>query len=467
MLLLTLLACHAECVPFEEMTVADPDDLDEGGIAAEIEGAIADFALWTGRGGVCVPGVTLVADVPEDDPDHRKVGSYRGRHDPMLVQVSSNLTPRAITLHELCHALDYNEDLEESWPEGAFRAESVAPDLDYDSVETRIHEAFARTCAVGPLDLVIATALDSQCGTLGLDSGAGYIQTEVYPDYTTTSFDSTPFSLTVEARPVAIDSMYAVYGAASYAREVLVLVDWYDRGRDGYRVGVLRLDATSGAALGRIEIRGPRPYASGVRMAVSDARPVALVYRYGGDEEITAAYEIDPKNEIATNLGFAGLPRYVDAAAWLDGVLTIADGGSDGPRLTAWDRRTGGLTDIEGETRVHALQPSPAGLERADMDGVFRLGDDGIWAPLTTRPGYFYGFVPVSTDERLWIGGPDGTPALLNVATGRWRLPANPCDVPPLTGAQVLFTVDEQPFVLGTTADDGTGVPVLYALSVE
>lgn len=470
MLLLALLACHAECVAFEDMTVFDPDDLAGADMTTEIEAAIMDFAAWTGREGVCVPGVEIVADVPEDDPDNPKVGTYEGPHDRILVQADATLSTRDITVHELCHALDYDEDLEESWPEGAFTAGSVDPDLDYDSVDTRTHEAFARACAGGPTDLVVAAALDTQCGRLELTAADVYISTTVYPAYATTTFDPTPFTVTIDARPVDIDPRYAIYGAAGYDGEVLVLVDWYDPGLDGYRVGVLRLDPGTGSLLGRIDIRGLRPYASGVRMAVSDGRPVALVYAYGGDAETTMAYEIDPTAGTATNLGFAGLSRYVDAAADLDGVLYVAgratgDGG--GPELTAWDHTTGASTRLLADTWVWALQPSSAGLERGDMSGMYRLEADGLWIPLATRPSYFLGFLPTSANERLWFGGPDETPALLDMATHQWRLPADPCAVPPLVGIRALFTTDDGPFVLAASAADGTGTQLLQAVHIE
>ena len=89
--------------------------------------------------------------------------------------------------------------------------------------------------------------------------------------------------------------------------------------------------------------------------------------------------------------------------------------------------------------RLYALAYSllDDGAEADDVVQVTRhagrsIEADGLWTPLATRPSYFLGFLPSSADERLWFGGPDETPALLDMTTHQWRLPADPCAVPPL-----------------------------------
>lgn len=466
MVLLSLLAC-ARCPTFAEMAVEDPDGVATDDMLTEITTAVTDFAAWTGREGACVPSVEVRADVPEQEPDSDVVGLYQGDHHPILVQADSTLSKHDIVVHELCHAVDYHEELQESWPDGAFPAESVPEDRDYPTEADRAHEAFARACDNGPLDIVAAAALDDACGNAELDEGQAYMQATVYSEFSTTKLDPAPFTVTVDARPTLIGSEYDIHSATGFAGEALLLTDWYPSDTDGARAVILRVDPSTGAVLGRIELPVIGPHSTGVVMANSDGDPVAIVESFGGSEVVSEAFRIDPQLGTATNLGLPGLPKSSMAAAVLDGRLYVADAETAG--LFAWDLLTGDKVDMHGSTAIFSLQPTAGGLFVYGWDGLHSLSASGVWAELGTRPSYVMGSLGLADGKQLWLGGYDATPMLLDTPSGSWRLPENPCDTAPIVfgGPWAMFRVDDQPFVLGSSEEDGTGVPVLYALDVD
>lgn len=365
-----LLGC-APCPTFGDMTVEDPDDLASDNMLADIDAALSDFAAWTGRDGVCVPRIEVQEDVDvERDPYHNAVGVYQGEHSPILIEAGRGAATHDIVVHELCHALDYHEGLGDTWPEDAFPADSVETNLSYPTVDSRVHEAFARSCSIGPSDLGITAALDEQCGTAQLTDAQEFLTEVVYPAFQS-ELDPAPFGVTVDARPVAIRAAagvqgeYEIEGAVGYEGEVLVLVTSYDAEMIASAV-ILRVEPATGDLLGRIEIPAIGPKASAVVMAVSDGDPIALVQSFGTTVTTTEAFRIDPGAEIATKIDLSGLPRASDAAAYMHGVLYVADVTT--ATLASWDVATGVRTDLPSDSWVFSLAPTPEGLERAGWD---------------------------------------------------------------------------------------------------
>src|SRR4051812_2349743 len=107
MLLSTLLACT--CTSFDDMDVVDATrDGASADFLGEISRAIDDFASWTGRDGVCVPGVRVVDHVDMMVPEF--TGKYQGAHEPIRIDPESE-HPYTSIVHELSHGLDHREDI--------------------------------------------------------------------------------------------------------------------------------------------------------------------------------------------------------------------------------------------------------------------------------------------------------------------------------------------------------------------
>ncbi len=469
------------------MTVEDPDGGVSDDVLTEIGDTISDFATWTGREGVCVPGIEALDEVPDDEPGSDTVGWYQGDRSPILVQADSSSVHETV-VHELCHAVDYHEDLRPSWPAGAFPPDSVEESLSYPTETVRAHEAFARACAKGPRDLAVAAALDDACGMVtGIDAGDAWLQEVVYSDFPTTQFDPTPFTVSIDARPIEVDPLYVlsadgqrlygghITGATGFDGEVLLLADVYDPDVDNMQPEVLRFDPLSGDFIAGIKLPTHSAYANGVVLATSDDAPVVLITNEGADGLASEAFRIDPRAGTSTNLGLAGLPEYyATAAAVMDGRLYVADGLTGG--LRAWDLDTGVATDIPNDAEISSLQPTTDGLQVGRSDGVYLLTAAGEWTELAGEQDFVSGFVTIPDVGELWLSDTeDHTPVLLDPIAGEWRLPNNPCDTPTITfGGSVgapgdlhplmMFMVDGEPMVLGSSADDGH--PVLYALHV-
>lgn len=165
-----MLAFLAGCCPtFEETRVTDPDGVATGGMVDAVQGALDQFAAWTGREGVCVSEMRIV---PDDEPD---LDGYDGRFIPtgliLLSVEAAEWTPR----HELCHALDEVEGISAAH-EDAFRTHVFDdPDSYADSPE----ENFAHVCAEEPDDLAFARAFAPLCDRDDDAERAGIVLDEV------------------------------------------------------------------------------------------------------------------------------------------------------------------------------------------------------------------------------------------------------------------------------------------------
>lgn len=449
------------------MTVEDPRGLANEKVLDDIDRALLDFAEWTGRDGVCVPGIRVREDVaPDLDPDWDLVGRYRGEHSTIVIQPGLGSNTHDDVVHELCHAIDWHEDLHDAWADDAFPYDDVEHDSAYPTRAIRSREAFARKCEAGPADMVLANAFDQQCDAGLLTSEQAFLSGVVYTSYPTGVLDPAPFSVTVDARGLDLDPGYAIYDATGYNGSVLLLVDWYDvEADDGYRLRVLVIDPASGVVTSQFDLPGHD--ANGGEFATSDASPVVVVHDVEGH---TSAVSLDAELTQATRIDVSGLPTYVDSAAFMDGLLYVGNGGDDGARLAVWDPTAGTETDLGGDAWVYSLRPTSDGLERSDQGGVYRLDAAGEWTRLATRPYGAWGFVPLAGDLRLWlVGAETSVPVLMDASTGDWRLPEDPCNTAPIVfgGPSAMFSVDGAPFVLGSSRDDGTGAPVLYSLHID
>lgn len=160
-MLLLLLAC-APCTLFSEMTYDGPPDL------ADI---VADFAAWSGRDGVCVPGVEVVAEI---DGEAHMAGQFAGAGAPIRLAEAADY--RVALFHELCHALDAMEGLTDADPDPGDAVDTAV----YDTPALRRKEAFALVCQDGPAAVSFEAALAERCG-LDVDPARARVRAVAYP----------------------------------------------------------------------------------------------------------------------------------------------------------------------------------------------------------------------------------------------------------------------------------------------
>jgi hypothetical protein len=152
MLLLELMA-GCGCPSFGDTEVTDPNDLASRDFLAEIRAGIADLAAWTGRDGVCVSELSVVAA-----DDSRLEDTYVGRyfHSSGHVIISAGASsPRVVARHELCHALDALDGISDA------HAEVFAG--DDDTYADSASERFAHVCEQEPRDLAFAETFAPVC----------------------------------------------------------------------------------------------------------------------------------------------------------------------------------------------------------------------------------------------------------------------------------------------------------------
>jgi hypothetical protein len=167
----------------EDLVIEDPDGLaSEGGFAAAQAG-LDDFREWTARDTICVSEMRFVEEieVPRDFPDGFDASGKYTSGTGVVRMEDHGASTRGTARHELCHGLDWTEDL--SRP----NAEIFDPEL-FGGVsgypeELRVHEAFARACAKGP-SYGVEEALAEACSiTIEVDPATEFLHREVYRGY--------------------------------------------------------------------------------------------------------------------------------------------------------------------------------------------------------------------------------------------------------------------------------------------
>lgn len=175
-MILLLVSCRP-CPTFAEMEVVD---VSGAGTAAEldlIEQIVAEFASSTGRVGVCVPEIQLVAEA--DDPRLSELnGFYLEPHEAISIQAGLHDLER-VTRHELCHALDGLETLHADRGE-LFPPDSVVETDIYDTEDARTGEAFARACEEGGAGVGVERPILAACGFDPETAAADFLLDTIY-----------------------------------------------------------------------------------------------------------------------------------------------------------------------------------------------------------------------------------------------------------------------------------------------
>ncbi|MFN7144991.1 MAG: hypothetical protein ACK4YP_14535, partial [Myxococcota bacterium] len=184
MRLVVLLLSGCACPAFEDIevttTATDAAPLDPAIATAAVEDAIATFAGWTAREGVCVEAVDVADEVTLErgGETYTVAGVYRRAARRIDLDADAGIGEAA--LHELCHALDADERLTARHRD--LLDTSVVPDSElYVTEASRLVEAFAYTCQEGPAGFGVLEAVSEACGDERVADRARFFRDVVFP----------------------------------------------------------------------------------------------------------------------------------------------------------------------------------------------------------------------------------------------------------------------------------------------
>lgn len=150
------------CPDLADIEITDPDGVATEGMVEELSQAVEDFAAWTGRDAVCVGELRIQEDVAWHGGDSSPSGRLQPGRKRISIEASGeNL--REIAFHELCHALDHEEQL--AWPNRASLDTSLVPSGSCTDDRCLVEEAFATACEAGPQQAwPLAAVVEDSCG---------------------------------------------------------------------------------------------------------------------------------------------------------------------------------------------------------------------------------------------------------------------------------------------------------------
>lgn len=448
MLLALLLACHP-CGPWTELQVVDKTADGAPDTVAEVEAAIAQFAEWSGREETCVQHVSVVDEVSGDFS-----GGYITPGRTIRVKAG---TRRAVTVHELCHAVDH----EEGWPSTTESSlEPYADRVDHDGYPThdsRMREAFARICQSGPALNNVVIALDNECGELDDDHEAvAFVSSIVYPD--SVDLGALTNRVSLETHSVDVPGFWRDQDAYSMsavsAGDDLVVTDLaYDPTADpdqAFQLDLHYLDVENARVVDTLSFD---PHGAGQD---ENGNPSMNPYRVGGGRDGALVTHLADDGHSAWRLDGPPLqltdqpwPSEQPSRAYLYEGHALALLEHRGP-VVRIDLSDGATTETPAAAETHSFDGQSAIDMHADADGAVAiyastvgttavtLDPDGAW---TSAWG-----LPFSTDRVSIVGRTaDGRVALtvavsgaehdsvrvtlfLDPATGTWALSDGDCD---------------------------------------
>ncbi len=457
--MLRALACLApllatacgECTPLAEMDVRDRTGDDRGDLVADVEGALSDFATWTGRETVCVTGIDVVRD-QVGSGDH--AGLYRGPHLRIDVLASDEWDLQPVARHELCHALDAHEDDLALRREDAFAdPERLLPADASCEGEQCIREAFAHTCAVGPWDTRLDDVHEEVCGIEVLEPWDRVVQHEVY---TAHRASLPPIEVVPQASdPTLLDRTYQP-GPEGVLGERLLLVD-----AGAGELLVVDLDDPA------VYESYPLPGGGDAEWAILSGRDGALLALHGSPPR---AWRLDPVagvgDEVDLQLELPETER--PELGWLDGDtlhVQFRDEASGETRFRVLDLATGQATDVALGFSASALWPADDGLflfvegdiaadrlpsfVRGDPLGGSLVRTDLPWQPIHAACPMPDGRVTVLFYKpRVGVG-------VLDPAVDRWQIDEPTCDVEVMYWPRLLLAGDTPARVRYIPAGEG------------
>jgi hypothetical protein len=160
------------CPEFDEMEVGDPDGALSPWDKVTVQAGIADFERWSGLDGVCVPEVSVVAEINGGLAS----GRYYGPHQ--AIEVISGAGPTT-TVHELCHAWDFEHGGASEENLRLFPVDRIDP-FRYRTRSSQVRESFARICERGPYGQDVILALEEECGVELRHPAMDFVLDEVF-----------------------------------------------------------------------------------------------------------------------------------------------------------------------------------------------------------------------------------------------------------------------------------------------
>ncbi len=181
--LLTIPLLVAACDPchgWEEIEYIDKAQVDDGEAMELVREAVDHLAYWTGRDQTCVGKVKLVEELRRGR--ERWSGRYSPRTGTILIDHKENEWNMVdTTLHEFCHAIDYEEGLP-----SLDNVEILKPwteDISwerYPTEQARTKEAFANICAEGPALNPLWRQYAEHCGEGDIDPAVRMVHELLY-----------------------------------------------------------------------------------------------------------------------------------------------------------------------------------------------------------------------------------------------------------------------------------------------
>lgn len=421
------------CPSFDEMTVDDRTDMADFAFIDDIDAALADFAAWTGRDGVCVPEVRVVETIDGETA----AGIYQGPSWPILVDRGSH-DPHTTTVHELCHALDHQEGHTdpELFP-------PVEADSNYYTEALREREGFARACDDGPYDLGLTMFVEDACGFELRSPATRYLDDEVWTAFSRTSGTDGAATWALADGALGLETGFTIYDTVAADGRYWLLVDWFVWLEDRYALGVVEIDPATGALVGE-RVRLPLENDVWGLFARSDAGLVVLAT----DSTVSGARAYSVADGVAVPLDLPVLPIYPYAAALSEGVL-YASGYDETWETTvrAWSLESRApVVVLAPEGSVWGLHPTPGGVEARQGGWIVRLRD-GVWERTLDLPDDVYGYARLSEHERLFFVG--NKPIVHDEETDAWRLPPGACEARALEWSLVADDPQGDTLVLG------------------
>lgn len=361
MRLLVLLLSGCACPAFEDIevttTATEAAELDPAEATGLVEDALATFAAWTAREGVCVDTVTVAdrVSVMRGAAWYSVGGVYRPAARRIELKAAPGVDESA--LHELCHALDASERLTAQHRD-LLDTDFVPESELYVTEDERLVEAFAYTCQEGPVGLGVAGAAAEACGEDLVGERARFFRDVVFPGFAQdgevevgTPLDAPAWRTGLELPLTAHVDVFEM-GADD---DFLVLTREYRENGEPPEVRLRRYDAETQESLGSVTLALPEP----MRTWEADAALVptdtgrAWVAVQEGDTVL-----VDPDGAVVLDLDGTTWPP---AASVVGGVYY----GSTPDGLTALDVATGARVEVPAE-----------GLPAGTIEEVFLAGDD-------------------------------------------------------------------------------------------
>ncbi|MDP2304969.1 MAG: hypothetical protein Q8P18_02965 [Pseudomonadota bacterium] len=371
------------CTSFADMYVWDTGDHSDGDDEILVAAAIAWFADQTGVEGVCVPGIEVVAALPDG-----RAGRYQGPKLPVQLVANQLMYGEwwTATHRELCRAFVDAE--------GVTAAELGEHFEDLD--------AFADACESGPPSLVPSEAVEEACGVALVEPWAHFMRDRVYAAYDESAAPVGVVEVTVGPLAIPIDGYLNAWATVAGGDTLYIVADRRDV--DSARsLALLALDPVSGGVSASWHLADEGEYDSDSWSVVpGDTLPLVIewssgqAWRPGPDGRVPALLPPLPFDE-----GFEG--------------VVLAD------VLYAWARveETGpvGLVAIDLATGDAATIPLPTAY--TEVTGGFGVDQDavtfGVYGAGGVRAGAWY---TPSTGAWRTVALPDWSTSYAAIAPG-------------------------------------------------